>query len=126
MQRSTNQMSEKFHCYFCPNFCLIRVRVFLNEVKLRLESSIRLNWWGTRSFREHWDHSLVFQDSIKLLEGLIMYSYSKILPPPFQMDSWTKHLQVLSFCNSWKKFKVLLSFFLRYFDWYHMHLIMQI
>ena len=29
---------------------------------------------GRDFFREHWDHSLVFQDSIKFLEVLIMYS----------------------------------------------------
>ena len=33
--------------------------------------------------REHWDHHLlVFQDSIKLLESLIMHSCSKYLPHP--------------------------------------------
>ena len=37
---------------------------------------------GRDLFREHWDHSLVFQDSIKFLEGLIMYSYSKCIPIP--------------------------------------------
>ena len=34
---------------------------------------------GRDPFREHWDHSLVFQDSIKFLEGLIMYSSSECL-----------------------------------------------
>ena len=29
---------------------------------------------GRDLFRGHWDHSLVFQDSIKFLKGLIMYS----------------------------------------------------
>ena len=28
-------------------------------------------------FIEYWNHLLVFQDSIKVLEGLIMYSCSK-------------------------------------------------
>ena len=37
---------------------------------------------GRDLFREHWDHSLVFQDSIQFLEGLIMYSCSKFLPTP--------------------------------------------
>ena len=41
---------------------------------------------GRDLFREHWDHSLVFQDSIKFLEGLIMYSYSKCIPIP--PDGW--------------------------------------
>ena len=30
-QPSINQMSEKFHCYVCPNFCLLRARIGLNE-----------------------------------------------------------------------------------------------
>ena len=34
---------------------------------------------GQDLFREHWDHSLVFQDSINFLEGLIMYSCSDCL-----------------------------------------------
>ena len=33
--------------------------------------------WGRDLLREHWDHSLVFQDSSKFLEGLTMYSCSK-------------------------------------------------
>ena len=37
----------------------------------------------------HWDHSLLFQDSIKFLEGLIMYSCLKYLAsPPIQMDNF--------------------------------------
>ena len=32
---------------------------------------------GQDLFRELWDHLLVFQDSSKFLEGLIMYSCSK-------------------------------------------------
>ena len=52
---------------------------------------------GQDLFREHWDHSLVFQDSIKFLEGLIMYSCSKLLPPPLHMDSWTKRLETFIF-----------------------------
>ena len=47
---------------------------------------------GKDLFREHWDHSLVFQDSIKLLEGLIMYSYSKCLPHP---SRWIAELSSL-------------------------------
>ena len=32
---------------------------------------------GRDLFREHWDHSLVVQDSSKFLEGLTIYSCSK-------------------------------------------------
>ena len=45
---------------------------------LALESIDR----GQDLFREHWDNSLVFQDSTKFLESFIMYSYSKCLPHP--------------------------------------------
>ena len=82
MQPNINQMSEKFHCYVCPNFCLLKVRVYLNEAKPSLEFSIRVNRLGTRSFQSDWDHSLIFQNSIKFLQGLIMYSYSKFSPCP--------------------------------------------
>ena len=40
-QPSINQMSEKFHCYVCPNFCLLRARIGLNETNTWLEFSIR-------------------------------------------------------------------------------------
>ena len=86
-------------------------------------------------FGEHWDHSLVFQDSIKFLEGLNMYSCSNWLLLPLQMDSWTKRLEayphpsrwiaglsvrkLLSFCNSREKFKIFIPSFLRCFDWNH-------
>ena len=70
-------------------------------------------------FREHWDHSLVFQDSIKRLEGLIMYSYSKCLPHPSRWIAGLSVWKLLSFGNSWEKFKIFLPFFLRYFDWNH-------
>ena len=46
---------------------------------------------GQDLFREHWDHLLVFQDSIKFLEGLIMYSYSKCLLHP---SRWIAGLSV--------------------------------
>ena len=55
---------------------------------------------GQDLFREHWDHSLVFQDSIKLLEGLIMYSYSKCLPHPSRWIAELSVWKLLSFGNS--------------------------
>ena len=51
---------------------------------------------GQDLFREHWDHSLVFQDSIEFLEGLIVFIF-KMLTPPLQMDSWTKRLETFIF-----------------------------
>ena len=119
MQPSINQMSEKFHCYVCPNFCVLKFRVCLNEANPSLEFSIRVNWSGTDLFREHWDHSLVFQDSMKFLEGLIMHSYSKCLPHPSRWIAGLSVWKLLSFGNSWEKCKIFLPFFLRYFDWNH-------
>ena len=62
-----------------------------------LDSIVR----GRDPLREYWDHSLVFQGSIKFLEGLIMYSCSKCLPHP---SRWIAGLSIwrkpLSFCNS--------------------------
>ena len=67
-------ITEKFHCYVCPNFCLLRVRVCLNEANLDWSSALDSIDRERDLFRQHWNHSLVFQDSSKLLEGLIMYS----------------------------------------------------
>ena len=58
-----------------------------------LESTDR----GQDLFREHMDHSLVFQDSINFLENLIMYLHSKYSPHPLQMYSWTKRLEAFIF-----------------------------
>ena len=54
---------------------------------------------GRDIFRQHWNHSLVFisQDSIKFLDGLIMHSCSKSLPPLLQMDNWIKPLEAFIF-----------------------------
>ena len=78
---------------------------------------------GQDLLRELWDHLLVFQDSSKFLEGLIMYSCSKYLPYPSRWLAGLSIWNLLSFRNSWEKFKILFPSFLRYFDWYHMHLI---
>ena len=62
---------------------------------------------GRDPFREHWDHLLVFQDSIKLLEGLIVYSCAKYLP---HSSGWTAGRSVwklLYFYNSREKFLFL-------------------
>ena len=49
----------------------------------------------------HWDHhSLVFQYSLKVLEGLIMYSYSKCLPHPSRWIAGLSVWKLLSFGNS--------------------------
>ena len=73
--------------------------------------------WGQDLFRELWDHSLVLQDSIKFLEGLIMFSYSKCLPHVSRCIAGQSCSKLLSFSNSWEKFKIFLPSFLRYFDW---------
>ena len=52
---------------------------------------------GQDLFREHWDHSLVFQDSIKFLEGFNCVFMFKILTPPLFMDRWTKRLEAFIF-----------------------------
>ena len=52
------------------------------RLNLDWNSALDLIDRGRGPFREHWDHSLVFQDSIKFLEGLIMYSSSKCLSHP--------------------------------------------
>ena len=80
-----------------------------------LESTDR----GQDLFWEHWDHSLVFQDSIEFLEGLIMHSYSKWLPHPSRCIAGLSAGKLLSFGNSWEKLKIFLPSFLRYFDWNH-------
>ena len=43
MQPSIKEMSEIFHSYVCPDFCLLKVRVCLNEANPSLEFSIRVN-----------------------------------------------------------------------------------
>ena len=61
---------------------------------------------GQDPFREHWDHLLVFQDSIKFLEGLIMCSCSKCLPHTSRWIaglSWTKHLEAFIFFQFLRK-----------------------
>ena len=55
---------------------------------------------GPDPFREHWNPSLVVQNSIKILEGLIMHSCLKCLS---QLSRWIAERSVwkrLSFCNS--------------------------
>ena len=49
------------------------------RLKLDLNSALDSNDRGQDLFREHWNHSLVVQDSIKFLESLIMNSCSKCL-----------------------------------------------
>ena len=44
------------------------------RLTLRWNSTLELIDWGQDLFKEHWDHSLIFQNSIKFLQGLIMYS----------------------------------------------------
>ena len=71
---------------------------------------------GQDLFREHWDHSLVFKDSIKFLEGLITYSCSKCLP---HYSRWIAGLSVwklLFFFKTKEKFKNFLPSIFRYFD----------
>ena len=58
---------------------------------------------GRDPFRERCDHSLIFQDSIKFLEGLIVYSCSKCLPHPSRWIAGLSVWKLLSFCNSREK-----------------------
>ena len=94
MKSSINQIFEKFYCYVCPNFCVLRVRVCLNEVNRDWNSVLDSIDRRRDLPREHWDHSLVIQYSIKFLKGLIMYSCLKYLPT-LQMYSWTKRMLTL-------------------------------
>ena len=70
---------------------------------------------GQDLFREHWDHSLVFQDSIKFLEGLIMHLYSKCLPYPSRWIAGLSIWKLSNFGNSWEKFKIFSSFLFEVF-----------
>ena len=54
---------------------------------------------GQDLFREHWDRSLVFQDSIKFLEDLIMYLYLKCLLHPSRWIAGLSVWKLLSFGN---------------------------
>ena len=123
MQPSINQMSGKFHSYVCPIFCLLRVRVCLNEANFDWNLALDLTDRGRDLSREHWHYSLVFQDSIKFLDDLIMYSCSKCLPYHCRWIAGLSFWKLWYFCNSWEKLKILLPSFLRYFDWYHMHFV---
>ena len=67
------------------------------RLTLDLNSEIDSIDRGRDILRQHWNHSLVFQDSIKFLEGLIMHSCSKSLPPILQMDNWTKPREAFIF-----------------------------
>ena len=71
-------------------FCVyLGFEFVLNKAKIDLNSALGLIDWGKELSREHWGHSLVFQDSIKFLQGLIMYSCLKYLAsPPIQMESF--------------------------------------
>ena len=60
-------MFVQFFVYLRPEFVSMRLTLDWNSA---LDSTDR----GQDLFREHWDHSLAFQDAIKFLEGLIVYS----------------------------------------------------
>ena len=76
-------MSEKFHCYVCVKFCLYLGSKFVYlRLTLDLNSALNSVDSGQDLFRKHWDHSLVFQVSIKFLECLIMYSCPVCLSIP--------------------------------------------
>ena len=108
MQLSIN---EKFQLCL-SKYCLLRVRVCLDEANPWLEFSIRLNWYGARSSqRALHHHSLLYQDSIKFLESLFMYSCSKCLPHPSRWIAGLSIWKLLYFCNSWEKFKIFLPSF---------------
>ena len=78
MQLNINQLSEKFHCFLCTNFCMYLGSQF---VWLTLD----LNWAldsideGENLFSEHCVYLLVFRVSIEFLERLLMYESSKCL-----------------------------------------------
>ena len=73
-------MSEKLRCYVCENFCVYIESDFLCiRLTLDLNSALDSTDRGKHLFIEHWDHSLVFQDSFKSLDSLFMCPCSKSL-----------------------------------------------
>ena len=111
-------MSEKFQL-FVQIFVYVRPEFVWMRLPLDWNSALDSIDRGRDPFREHWDHSLVFQDSIKFLEGLIMYSYSKCLPLPSRWIAGLSVWKLLSFGNFWENSKIFIRSFLRYFDWNH-------
>ena len=89
--------------------------MFLNKVNLWLKLNVRFSWKGQNHFRKHWDHSVVFQDSINFLQNLSTYSFSKCLRTPLHMNNWAKCLEVFIFLTFLWKFKILLSFLFEVF-----------
>ena len=79
------------------------------------ELSVRFSWLRQNIFRKYWDHSLVFQASIKFLEELNYVLMSKMPSPPLHMDSWTKCLEAYIFLSFLRKFKILLPFLFEVF-----------
>ena len=69
-----------------------------------MNSALGLIDRGRDLFREHWDHSLIFQYSIKFLEELVLYSCPKYLAHP---SGWKAGLMILCFCHSSENFKLL-------------------
>ena len=109
-------MSEKFHCYACPNFCVYLGSDFVKiRLTLDLNSALDLIDRGRDFFREYWDHSLVFQDPINFLESFIMYSCSKCLVHPFRWIDGLSDCMLLSFCHSWGNLKFFSLSFLGFF-----------
>ena len=88
---------------YCRVWVCLRLTLDLNSV---LDSIDR--WQDL--FKEYWDHSLVFQDSIKFLEELNYVFMSKKSSPHLQMDSWTKCLEAFIFLSFLRNFKILLPF----------------
>ena len=66
----------------CPIFCLLKVWVCLNEATLWLNLALDSVDTGRDPFREHWDHSLVVQDSIKHLESWLCIHVQNAYPSP--------------------------------------------
>ena len=72
------------------NFTVMFVRIFVYLGSEFIWMRLNFDWnsaldspnRGRNLLREHWQHWLVFQNSSKFLEGLIMYSCSKYLPQP--------------------------------------------
>ena len=61
---------------------------------------------GQDLFREYCDHSLVFQDSIKVLESLIIYSCSKCVAKPSRWIAELIAWMLSSLCHSWGYLKL--------------------
>ena len=108
-------MSEKFCCYVYAKFCAYcRLWVCL-RLTLDLNSALDLTDSRQDLFRKYWDHSLVFQDSIKFLEELNYVLMFEMPSPHLQIYSWIKCLEAFVFLSFLRTLKILLPFLFEVF-----------